>query len=84
MEMEYLYSIGKLQEALATDERANTLEIKIVIQGGKIHLTGHVSTRERQEAIVQIIAELLPEVEIFDQLTLLELHQAGRPEAIYD
>jgi osmotically-inducible protein OsmY len=82
MDLEYQYLIGRLQEALAADPRVNSLDIKIVLSGGKLHLTGQVPTEQRRQAVNEVILEVVPGISIRNELTLLELAQATSPEEI--
>lgn len=84
MDLEYQYLVGRLQEALASDPRVNALDIKIVLTGGKLHLTGQVPTEQRRQAVNEVIHEVMPDVAIRNELTLLELGQAAGPETIHD
>ncbi|MFN7945081.1 MAG: BON domain-containing protein [Blastocatellia bacterium] len=83
MNAEYQYLIGRLQDALATDPRVNALDVKITVCGGRIHLTGEVATEERRGAAALIVAELAPEIEIRNELTVYAISQAAEPEAIH-
>ena len=60
MDMEYQYLVGKLQEAMARDARVNALDIRIVVTGGRVHLTGEVPTEERRAALTEQAAQVLP------------------------
>ncbi len=82
MDLEYQYLVGKLQEALAADPRVNTLDIRVVVTGGKLHLTGEVPTEARRAAVNAIAAEVLPGIPVRNELSLLELHGGAQPEAI--
>lgn len=82
--MEYQYLVGKLQEALANDPRVNALDIKAVVTGGRVHLTGQVPTAERRDAVDRVAAELLPDVPVRNDVTVLELSEAAGPERIDD
>jgi osmotically-inducible protein OsmY len=84
MDLEYQYLVGKLQEALAADSRVNTLDIRIVVTGGKIHLNGEVPTEARRSAVNNVVAEVLPGIPVRNDITVLELHEARQPEAIDD
>jgi osmotically-inducible protein OsmY len=84
MNHEYQYFIGKLQEALAVDDRVNALDIKITIAHGRVHLTGEVPTEERRAAVQRIALEVLPDLEVRNDITVLELAQAAKPEAVDD
>ena len=54
MNQEYQYLVGKLQEALAVDDRVNALDIRISIAHGRLHLTGEVPTEERRAAVQRV------------------------------
>jgi osmotically-inducible protein OsmY len=84
MNSDYQYLVGKLQHALAIDRRVNMLDVKVVVRGSKIYLTGEVATEERRRAIVQVVAELLPGIEVRNELTVLEINQPHQPETIHD
>jgi osmotically-inducible protein OsmY len=84
MNHEYQYFIGKLQEALAVDDRVNALDIKITIAHGRVHLTGEVPTEERRAAVQRIAQEMLPDLEVRNDITVLELAHAAKPEAVDD
>lgn len=84
MNQEYQYLVGKLQEALAVDARVNALDIRINIAHGRVHLTGEVPTEERRAAVLRVAQEILPELEVRNEITVLELAEAARPEALGD
>jgi BON domain len=84
MNSDYQYLVGKLQHALAIDGRVNMLDVKVMVRGSKIFLTGEVATEERRRAVMAVVAELLPEVEVRNELTVLEINQAPRSEIIHD
>jgi hypothetical protein len=84
MNQEYQYLVGKLQEALAVDDHVNALDIRISIVHGRVHLTGEVPTEERRAAVQRIASEMLPDLEVRNDITVLELAQAGKPEPVDD
>jgi osmotically-inducible protein OsmY len=84
MNSDYQYLVGKLQHALAIDRRVNMLDVKVTVRGGTIHLTGEVATEERRRAVAEVVAELLPEAEVRNELTVLEVNYASQPETIHD
>lgn len=84
MNQEYQYLVGKLQEALAVDARVNALDIRINIVNGRVHLTGEVPTEERRAAVLSIAREVLPDHEIRNEITVLELAEHVRAEAVGD
>ena len=84
MDAEYQYLVGKLQEALATDPRVNALDIKVMIFGGKVHLTGQIPTAARRDAVLAGVTEAAPGVEVYNELTVLELSPGIPSEVIHD
>ena len=84
MNIDYQYLVGKLQHALATDPRVNMLDVKVMVLSDRIHLTGQVTTEERRKVIAEVVAELLPEVEVRNELTVLEVNHPTQPEVIHD
>jgi hypothetical protein len=84
MNQEYQYVVGKLQEALAVDEHVNALDIRISVANGRVHLSGEVPTEERRAAVHRIACEMLPDLEVRNDITVFELAAAAKPEALDD
>jgi osmotically-inducible protein OsmY len=84
MNHEYQYLVGKLQEALACDARVGMLDIKITIAHGRVHLTGQVPTEERRANVQRVAQEVLPQLDVRNEITVLELSESGKPEAVDD
>lgn len=84
MNSDYQYMVGKIQHALATDPRVNKLDVKVMIVGERIHLIGHTATEERRAVIAQVVRETVPEMEIRNELSIINVAEPGRPEVISD
>jgi osmotically-inducible protein OsmY len=84
MNHEYQYLVGKLQEALATDARVGAQDIKINIAHGRVHLTGQVPTEERRDAVQRITEEVAPGLDVRNEITVLELSESVKSEAVGD
>lgn len=84
MNQEYQYLVGKLQEALACDPRVGALDIKITIAHGRVHLTGQVPTEERRANVQRVAQEIVPQLDVRNEITVLELSESGKPEAVGD
>jgi hypothetical protein len=82
MDLEYQYLVGRLQEAMARDERVSALDIRIVVTGGRVHLTGEVPTEERRAALTEVAAEVLPGTPIRNEVTVLGALAAPAHERI--
>jgi hypothetical protein len=83
MDNQYQYLVGKLQEALAADSRVNTLDVKVVLSGGKIHLTGEVGTEERRRALTEVVSAVLPGTPVYNEVTVLGLLDSPKLERIH-
>jgi osmotically-inducible protein OsmY len=83
MEHDHQYLVGRLQEVFATDPRVNALDLRVMMRGGKVHITGQVPTEERRRAVEEVVAEVLPEVQCCNELTVYELHPVTPPEVIH-
>jgi len=84
MNTDYQYLVGKIQSALALDSRTSKLDVKVMIAGGKIHLMGQTSTEERRRAIAVVVAEAVPDLEVRNELTVMQIGDPAQPEDIGD
>ena len=84
MNADYHYLVGKIQNALATDPRVNKLDVKIMVIGSRIHLTGHTSTEERRRIIAEVVSETAPDMEVRNELSVISVAEPAQPEVISD
>jgi len=84
MKTEYQYLVAKLQAAFADDPRLNTLDIKIIMMGEKVHLTGLVRSEEDRVAAAEVASSLIPQADVRNELAILEIGEPGKPEVIVD
>jgi osmotically-inducible protein OsmY len=82
MDIEHEYLVGRLEEALAADARVNALDIHVMVRGGRVHLTGQVTTEERRAAVARVVAELQPELEVHNEVSVLELNASVQREGL--
>lgn len=76
------YLIARIQEALATDPRTGELELDVRIAGGRIFLTGTVSTQERCGAVEVVVREIAPGYQVSNELSCLEVPDPGPEESL--
>jgi osmotically-inducible protein OsmY len=74
------YLIARIQEALATDPRTGELELDVRMAGGRIFLTGTVSTVERCGAVEEVVRELAPGYQVSNELSCVEVSDPGPEE----
>jgi BON domain-containing protein len=76
------YLVGRIQQALATDPRTGELELDVRISGGGVFVSGTVATTERCEAVVAVIRETAPDLEVHNQLSVTEEQGPGPTEPL--
>lgn len=84
MNTDYHYLVGKIQSALASDARTNKLDVKVMICNGKIHLTGQTLTEERRSTIATVVTEAVPDMDVRNELTVMQIGDPAQPEDICD
>lgn len=84
MNLDYQYMVGRIQNALATDPRTNKQDVKVMISNGRVHLSGETSTEERRQTIAAVVSEVVPDLEVRNELTIIELSEPAAPEVISD
>jgi osmotically-inducible protein OsmY len=76
------YAVQRLREALASDERVGELGVQVRTVAGKVFLTGHLPTAERQQAVGAVAAEVLPDYEIHNDTLVTPVTEGPRVEKI--
>jgi hypothetical protein len=82
MDLAYQYLVARLQEALARDERVGMQDLQVRVIQGRIHLMGEVATEERRSAIDAVALRIAPDTPIRNEVRVLSLGDAPKPEAI--
>lgn len=76
------YLVAHVREALASDPRVAELNVDVAVAGRKIFLTGTVATTGHREAVSEVVGELLPDYEIFNETSAPDLAAPGEPEEL--
>lgn len=76
------YLIGRIQQALATDPRTGELELDVRVAGGRIFLTGSVTTEERCRAVERVVRETAPDHDVSNDLSVVPEQEPGPEEEI--
>ena len=76
------YLVAHVREALASDPRVGELNVEVAVAGRKVFLTGTVATLGHQEAVTEVVAELLPDHEIYNETSVAELAAPGAAEEL--
>jgi osmotically-inducible protein OsmY len=76
------YLIGRIHQALATDDRTGELELDVRLAGGRIFLTGAVAAAERRAAVEEVVREVAAGVEVVNELTVTGVEPPGDEESL--
>jgi len=76
------YLIGHVRETLARDPRVNEMNIEVAVSGDGVFLSGSVPTEERRQAVSRVVAELLPEHEVHNQVTVVAVSEPTESERL--
>ena len=74
------YLVGHVEEALACDPRVNEQGLHVAIAGGKVFVTGTVSTTERFAAVDEVVGELLPDFDLHNEATVADYPELSDEE----
>lgn len=75
---EEVYLAERVRAALAHDPGVGKLGIEVSVVAGKLILRGDVATEERKRRILELVAWLVPEGDVEDQIRIRELDVPGR------
>ena len=76
------YLSEHVQDALARDPRLNELGVTVTISADKAFLTGDVATDVRRDAVGAVAAELLPDHEVHNHVTVVDRSSHGSDEVV--
>jgi hypothetical protein len=67
------YLVERVRDGLAADDRTATLDVDVYVEGTDVYVTGAVQTAERRDAIGVVVAELLPDHRVCNEVSVTEL-----------
>jgi osmotically-inducible protein OsmY len=76
------YQIQRVREALAHDPRVGELELEVTIRAGKVFVAGTVPTAEVQQAVGEVVGEVLPDLEVHNQTSVGLFPEASEVESL--
>lgn len=77
-----LYLIGHVHEALAEDARVNELDVDVSLRGDDVFLTGVVATEARQRAVGDVVAGVLPDHRVHNEVTVMHYPEPAGEERL--
>lgn len=76
------YDAEHIREQLIQDPRVGALDVQVRLSGGALLVTGNVPTAERKQAIDEVIAELAPDVEVRNDISVTDLSEPTGQEVV--
>ena len=67
------YLLEKIRRAIAEDPRVGEPAVTVVGAGGRLWLEGTVTSPERREAAQKLVEELVPGIEVKNELQVLSI-----------
>jgi osmotically-inducible protein OsmY len=65
------YLVERVRDALAHDERVAERDVHVRVLGSRVFLQGSVPTPERRDAATQVAREVVPDHQVFNELTVV-------------
>lgn len=78
----YIYTKGRIMEALTTDERIAEHDIKIIVTETSIVAKGEVFTEEQRQAVDEVVGKIAPSLDVKNQVNVRVLTPPEGSEAI--
>lgn len=76
------YLVERIRHALAHDDRVGVLDVDVRVAGDKVFVTGDAGTPERRAAATDVLAELLPDRDVYNEMSTSTWADAGEPEEL--
>ncbi len=76
------YLVAHIREALANDPRVNELGLTVTISGSKIFVTGEVATAQRKDAVAEVVREVCPDHQVYNETAVRQLLDVDEPEEL--
>lgn len=76
------YVAARLQRALTEDPRTAEQGIRVTVRGAQAYLRGDVTCEDRRRALMEVAAEVAPELSIHDELRVVAAAAPGDDEEL--
>jgi hypothetical protein len=71
-----VYTAEHIKEELLHDPAVGELDLHVTVEGGRVVISGNVSTRERHDAISDALGRLMPGHDIRNETTVTSYPEA--------
>jgi hypothetical protein len=76
------YRVAHVRRALAEDPRTAEMGVRVNVRGDHVHLSGEVATEQRRAELEQVLGELVPEVELHNDVRVSDIREPARREEL--
>lgn len=76
------YVVQRVRDALARDGRVAELDVRVRVLGHRVYLQGKVTTPERRDAALEVTRELVPDHEVYNELTVVAVEDPNDEERL--
>ena len=76
------YLIAHVHDALARDPRLNEFDVDISLRGDEVFVSGVVATDERQQAVSEVVAEVLPQYRVHNEVSVMNYSEPDGQERL--
>ncbi len=76
------YVASRIQQGLAEDPRTAELGIRVDVRPDLVYLRGRVSSDEQRAAIIKVAREIVPDLEICDEITVTPVRESSEEETL--
>lgn len=76
------YDIEHIREALVHDPRVNELDVHVRVVDDALVVTGNVASVQRRDAITAVVTELVPELEVRNDVSVTDLSAPTGQEVV--
>ncbi|MDP8992275.1 MAG: BON domain-containing protein [Actinomycetota bacterium] len=76
------YLAQRVHDALAEDRRVGELGLSVTVAGQHVYVNGEVTTEERREAIGRVVAEVLPEHRLTNEVRVAPVSETDDMEML--
>ncbi|GAB2958914.1 BON domain-containing protein [Amycolatopsis acidiphila] len=76
------YRVAHVRRALAEDPRTCELGVRVNVRGDHVHLSGEVATEQRRAELEQVLGELVPGVQLHNDVRVADTREPARREEL--
>jgi osmotically-inducible protein OsmY len=76
------YRVAHVRRALAEDPRTAEMGVRVNVRGDHVHLSGEVATEERRGTLEQVLAEVVPDCAVHNDVRVSDTREPARREEL--